>query len=151
MKKFNSNFIVNASLKKVASFHSSTSALKKLTPPPMFVQLHSFEPLANGSLAKFTLWLGPLPLHWLAKHEDVTENGFIDNQIEGPMAYWRHEHAFEAIDDHKTRITDSITYQFPKGIRGWLLRLLFNQIGLRFMFIYRAIATKRATRDTIQL
>lgn len=151
MNKFNSKFIVKAPLKKVNAFHSSTSALKKLTPPPMFIQLHFAEPLSNGSLAKFTLWLGPLPLHWLAKHEAVTENGFVDIQIEGPMAYWRHEHTFEMIDVHQTRVTDSVTYQFPKGIRGWLLRLLFNPIGLRFLFSYRAFATRRATRQISQL
>ncbi len=147
MNNFISKFIVKAPLKNVNDFHSSTSALKKLTPPPMIIQLHFAEPLSNGSLAKFTLWLGPLPLHWLAKHEDVTENGFVDLQIEGPMAYWRHEHSFKVINDHQTQVTDSVTYQFPKGIRGWVLRLLFNPIGLRFLFIFRAFATRWATRQ----
>jgi ligand-binding SRPBCC domain-containing protein len=150
MNKFTSKFIVKASLKKVSAFHSSTSALKKLTPPPMIIQLHTFEPLANGSIAKFTLWFGPMPLHWLAKHENVTENGFIDVQIEGPMAFWRHEHTFEVIDENQTRVIDSVQYQYPKGLQGWLIRLLFSRIGLRFLFYYRAFATKMATQQKTQ-
>src|SRR5665648_1098205 len=147
MNNFVSKFKVNASIKKVREFHNSSEALKKLSPPPIYVQIHHIEPLGNGSLSDFTLWFGPIALHWLAKHEDVTQSGFIDNQIEGPLAYWRHQHQFEEIDPFHTFVYDIIYYQFPSGLRGWMLRLLFNSLGFKLMFFYRALVTRWAVRE----
>ena len=47
-------------------------------------------PLAEGSVSRFTLWVGPLPLHWTAVHKDVPENGCTDVQSEGPAKKWEH-------------------------------------------------------------
>jgi ligand-binding SRPBCC domain-containing protein len=146
MNTFQSKFKANASIEKIREFHKSSEALKKLTPPPIFVQIHHLEPLANGSLSKFTLWFGPIALHWLAKHENVTPTGFIDTQIEGPMKVWRHQHQFESIDAEHSLVIDSIEYQFPDGLRGWLLRLLFNPVGLKLMFFYRGLITRWSLR-----
>ena len=62
MPTFEFRFRVPAPLSVVRRFHHDTSALKKLTPPPVFVQLHEIEPLSEGSVSRFTLWMGPLPL-----------------------------------------------------------------------------------------
>ena len=44
------------------------------------------EPLGNGSVSEFTLWMGPLPVHWIAIHKDVDPmRGFQDNQLSGPF------------------------------------------------------------------
>lgn len=55
MKTFTNTFKVNAPIQSVADFHSSTNALKKLTPFPVIVQIHQLEPLAEGSMAEFTM------------------------------------------------------------------------------------------------
>ena len=66
MPTFDYSFTVDAPLDAVRRFHSDTSALLRLTPPPTIVQLQSIEPLAEGSVSKFTLWFGFLPLRWTA-------------------------------------------------------------------------------------
>lgn len=76
MPTFTYTFVVNAPLTAVAAFHHDTRILKKLTPPPIFVQIHRYEPLGDGSEAEFTLWFGPLPVRWLAVHLEVGEHGF---------------------------------------------------------------------------
>ena len=83
MPVFDYAFTVRAPLARVAEFHRDTRALQRLSPPPMFVQLHRLEPLAEGSVAEFTLWLGPLPLRWRAVHSNVDPlGGFTDtNQL----------------------------------------------------------------------
>jgi hypothetical protein len=88
MPTFDFTFTVNAPLADVREFHRDTSALKRLTPPPTIVQLHDVEPLGEGSVSRFTLWVGPLPLRWTAVHRDVSERGFTDVQREvGAHAY----------------------------------------------------------------
>ena len=145
MPIFEHSFKVNASLARVAAFHRDTRALKRLTPPPILVQFHRVEPLAEGAVADFTLWFGLLPVRWRAVHSHVDERqGFVDTQARGPLRQWRHRHAFKALDEHTTLIVDRIEYEHYAGPRGWLSRVLFAPPALRFLFAFRAIVTRRA-------
>ena len=144
MPTFKTSFTVNAPLEAVAAFHADTSALKILNPPFIIVQLHRVEPMADGSISEFTLWMGPLPIRWRAIHSDVGPNGFTDSLDDGPMATWRHTHRFEAIDDYKTQIHEQIEYEYPSGWRGLAPRILFGHLGLTALFTYRKWATRHA-------
>jgi ligand-binding SRPBCC domain-containing protein len=144
MPIFDTSFTVQAPLCAVAAFHSSTQALRQLTPPPIITQLRYIEPLGEGSRAEFTLWFGPFPVRWSAVHSQVDAlHGFTDTQQSGPLATWQHTHHFTALDAHSTRVNEHIVYTYPSGWRGWRARLLFNPLALRFMFAYRAWVTRR--------
>ena len=149
MPVFDHSFTLEASLEAVAAFHHSTWVLKQLTPPPVFVQLQTVEPLGEGSRAAFTLWFGPFPIHWVAIHSMVDRlHGFTDTQEKGPLAAWQHTHRFEAISDRTTRVSDHVVYTYSHGAAGLLNRLLFNPLALRMMFAYRAWATRRGVRGS---
>ena len=144
MPVFETSFLVPASLIAVAAFHRGTEALKKLTPPPVFVQLHIVEPLAEGSRSEFSLWFGPFPVRWVAVHSQVDAlHGFTDTQLSGPLASWQHIHRFEAVNEGSSRISEHIEYAYPPGWRGLWARMLFNPLGLHLMFAYRAWITRR--------
>jgi len=147
MLTFRYDFTVNASLEEVANFHRDTSALKKLSPPPMIAQLHRVDPMAEGSISEFTLWLGPIPIRWRAVHSNVSKNGFTDTQESGPMDYWVHKHRFEAISETQTQISEEVEYTHPVGLHGFFTHLLFGKAGLLFLFNYRKFATKRTLRS----
>ncbi len=142
MPQFDFYFTVNAPLTAVHAFHHDTRILKKLTPPPLFVQIHAFEPLAEGSRAEFTLWFGPLPLRWTAVHHHVGPQGFTDRQEKGPLKFWEHTHRFTAVNDHTTHVHEHIEYEHFPGRRGWLSRLLFNKPGLLMLFTARKWLTR---------
>ena len=145
MKTFTNTFRVNAPLQAVADFHSSTTALKRLTPFPVIVQIHHLEPLAEGSMADFTMWFGPFPVRWLAQHVQVDPlNGFTDVQIAGPMLIWEHTHSFRAISDQVTEIRDYIEYAHRPGIKIFWTRLLYASLMLKFLFLYRSLITRKA-------
>jgi ligand-binding SRPBCC domain-containing protein len=145
MQIFETSFTVRASLEAVAKFHHHTSVLKVLSPPPIFVQLHHVEPLAEDSLSEFTLWFGPLPVRWKARHQNVDPlHGFTDVQISGPMKHWAHTHTFTDLGNDRVRINEHIEYEHLDGLRGLFSRLLFAPIGLNFLFFYRELATQRA-------
>jgi ligand-binding SRPBCC domain-containing protein len=146
MPIFDYRFTVPASLEAVRDFHRDTSALKTLTPPPTIVQLHSLEPLAEGSVSRFTLWVGPLPLKWKAVHRDVTDRGFTDVQAEGPAAKWEHTHTFTPLGPESTEIHEHIEYEHKSGFWGVVTRLLFSWPNLWFMFGYRCWITRRKLR-----
>ncbi len=142
MPTFDYTFTVPASVEAVRLFHHDTRALKKLTPPPIFAQIHDYEPLGEGSRAEFTLWFGPLPLRWLAIHSDVSQRGFTDTQAEGPLASWQHTHRFTPVDATHTRISEHIEYAYKPGLWGWFTRLLFGRPGLLGLFTARNLLTR---------
>ncbi len=146
MPTFDYQFTVNAPQEAVRRFHHDTSALKILTPPPTIVQLHDIEPLAEGSVSRFTLWVGPLPLKWKAVHRDVTDQGFTDIQAEGPAKKWEHTHTFVALDDHTTEVREHVEYEHAGGFWGLVTRFLFAKPNLYAMFTYRKLATRRALK-----
>ena len=94
-------FRVRASLARVAEFHSHAASMPAITPPPIIVQVHHAPPiLANGDEMDFTMWLGPLPVHWLARIEAVSPAGFSDRQLRGPFAEWVHRHTHRIQSRH---------------------------------------------------
>ncbi|REJ97318.1 MAG: cyclase [Planctomycetota bacterium] len=148
MPTFDFVFRVAASLERVREFHHDTRALKRLTPPPTIVQLHAVEPLAEGSVSKFTLWVGPLPLRWTAVHRDVSDRGFTDVQAEGPARKWEHTHRFTPLTADETEIHEHIEYEHKTGWWGLVTRFLFARPNLYVMFAYRRFVTRRHLQQT---
>ena len=147
MPIFETSFNVKASVEEVADFHADTSALKVLNPPFVIVQLHRVDPMADGSISEFTLWMGPIPIRWRAIHSDVGPNGFTDTMDNGPLVSWQHRHRFETIDKDTTKILEHIEYEYPAGWRGLGSRILFGRLGLTALFIYRKWATRRVLKQ----
>jgi len=144
MRQFRHEFQVNAPIERVAEFHSSTEALKLLTPPPLFVNFNHIEPMGEGSRADFTLWFGPIPINWIANHTDVhPTDGFTDTQVEGPFQTWIHRHIFTQLTTDITKIIDEIEGQPSDHLfSGMVSRFLW--LNLPILFSYRAQQTRRA-------
>ena len=142
MPVFDFRFTVEATVEDVRGFHHDTSALKRLTPPPTIVQLHDVQPLAEGSVSRFTLWVGPLPLRWTAVHRNVTDSGFTDVQTDGPARKWEHTHSFTPLNATKTQIHEHIEFEHKSSLWGVVTRVLFSKPNLFLMFTYRKLATK---------
>lgn len=150
MKQFTHRTRVKAPLATVAAFHHDSRALKRLTPPPVYVQLHRVEPLGENSIADFTLWMGPLPVRWVAVHTEVDpQTGFVDRQVRGPYAYWVHRHSFEPQDAGTTDVIDEIQAEFGEGFWGLLSRFMW--LNLSLMFAYRGWVTRRAIEGNLEL
>ncbi len=143
MRTFSHRFRVKASLNQVTAFHSDTRALKMLTPPPMIVSFNNVEPLSEGSLSDFTIWLGPIPIRWVAEHQDIHQCGFRDIQVRGPFQVWEHTHTFTPLTENYTEVLDEIQGEPSRHLfQGILSRFMW--LNLPFLFGYRAWRTKRA-------
>ena len=142
MKSFVQRFSVGAALKDVSAFHGNTQSLKRLTPPPMIIQFHHLDNLADGSIADFTLWFGPIPIRWKAVHSNVDPvNGITDTQVQGPFESWVHKHTFIRIEENRTEIVDEVSVSYGKGVfRGIISRLMW--INLPVLFAYRRWKTR---------
>ncbi|WP_341527708.1 SRPBCC family protein [Nostoc sp. UHCC 0302] len=144
MQHFKYSSVINAPVEVVWNFHERPDILQLLTPPWQPVQVLRREGgLDVGAITEFRLFLGPLPLTWLARHTEYEKYRlFTDEQISGPFESWIHRHEFEP-QNGQTRLTDAISFSLPGGeitefISGWLV-----QVQLEAMFRYRHHVTKR--------
>ena len=142
MPTFEYDFTVDAPQAAVANFHYQSS-IKTLTPLPIIVQIHHHEPVSEGSRSNFTLWFGPLPLHWKVVHSRVDQNGFTDTQVRGPLKSWHHVHRFIVEDEGTTRLNEFIEYEYRSGLAGLLNRLIFSGPALTMLFTLRKMITRR--------
>lgn len=139
---FESRFVVDAPPSTVIDFHRRSASMGAITPPPIIARLHAAaEYLGEGDEMAFTLWIGPLPLRWLARIEDVGPAGFRDRQLRGPFAFWLHQHRFEVLPDGRTAVHDRIEARLrrhplwgPVGAMMWL--------GMPLLFAYRGWRTR---------
>jgi ligand-binding SRPBCC domain-containing protein len=149
-KVFEHRSVIATTLARMIAFHEDPQALSRLTPPPplMFLQVLRDDrtSLTAGEL-EFRLWFGPFPVRWLARHEPgPTPASFIDRLIEGPMAYWEHQHRFREVPGG-VELTDHISLAHKPGVAGLLTRLFFDGLPLRLLFVYRHFRTRVVLRQ----
>jgi ligand-binding SRPBCC domain-containing protein len=141
--RFHHRFTVAAPLSVVRDFHSRSASMGAITPPPVIVQVHHApEQLAEGDEMDFTMWLGPLPIRWRARIEQVTPVSFVDRQIEGPFAQWVHLHSFAPLDERRTEVVDDLEIK-TSSHRFWRLVGWGMQLNLPVLFAYRQWKTRR--------
>ena len=141
--KYRHSFRVQARQASVARFHTQASSLGAITPPMMPTSLHyAPEQMADGDEMAFTVWLGPVPVRWVARVEDVTISGFADQQVAGPFDAWTHRHTFVQENEGATSVVDEIEAKLrrhlvwgPVGLTMWL--------GLPLLFVYRGWKTRQ--------
>jgi hypothetical protein len=146
---FQSRITIPTTMERIWAFHEDPKALSRLTPFPIIMRVHRDErsSLSEGEL-EFTLWFGPIPARWIARHETgPTPTSFVDRMVKGPMRAWRHEHIFQETAGG-IEMTDRITYEHrPVSFWGVFTRIFFSKPFLAFLFFYRHQRTKAATRS----
>jgi ligand-binding SRPBCC domain-containing protein len=143
MAVYHHEFIVNAPLQAVRDFHRRSASMGAITPPPVIVRIHDApELLGEGDEMRFTMWLGPLPIRWHARIEQVSPNGFVDRQLDGPFRRWDHTHRFEAIDEQTTRVIDQIETEYKSDPWSRVLGMGMR-LNLPVLFAFRQWKTKR--------
>ena len=75
--------MIDTGLAALRAFHDDPRALARLTPPPIIMQVQRDDrrSLTEGEI-EFKLWLGPLPIRWVALHEPgPNADSFADVQL----------------------------------------------------------------------
>jgi ligand-binding SRPBCC domain-containing protein len=140
--------IKDTTAEAVLAWHEHPNAFQRLTPPPVFIQVHRREmPSIRDGEVEFTMWMGPIPVRWMAQHAaGPIETSFIDRQIAGPLQNWEHTHLMQPVEG-AVELIDRIQLEHPRGWRGIFTRLAFNGLALRGLFIYRHLRTRLGVRS----
>jgi ligand-binding SRPBCC domain-containing protein len=141
MKTFRHRFTVNSPLQKVSDFHRASKSMADITPFPVIVKIHQApDLLEEGSVIDFTMWIGLLPVHWIAKIENIGENSFTDRQIHGPFTEWLHQHKFTEVAEGLTEVEDTVQASSKKHWVWWMIGSIM-WLTLPLLFTYRAWKT----------
>ncbi|MEO6061499.1 MAG: SRPBCC family protein [Thermoflexales bacterium] len=141
---FSSAFVLAAPMDEVWAFHADPAMLARVMPGLPRLRVTRFDaPLHVGSAIHLEVALGPIRQPWeLTVIEVAPGCQFVDQQTgRGPMAYWRHTHAFEATEDG-TRVIDHIEYALPLGVLGRVGAALFGRLGMGMLFAVRRRKTE---------
>ena len=140
-------FVVHAPQSVVAAFHSRADSMGAITPPPVIVRIHAAPAiLDDGDAMDFTMWMGPLPIHWVARIEEKTAVSFVDRQLSGPFESWAHLHTYVPASSGaglaETIVVDQVTAELS---RHWFWRWvgLGMWLSLPILFAYRGWQTRR--------
>ncbi|MEM9137395.1 MAG: SRPBCC family protein [Cyanobacteria bacterium P01_F01_bin.42] len=143
MLHFEQSNVIQAPAKRVWEFYERPDILNLLTPPWQPVEIIRREGgLDIGAESEFRLWLGPLPIPWIAVHTAcVKYQKFVDVQKQGPLEFWQHQHIF--LDEgEQTTLIDQISFSLPGGEIAEMLLGDFIKQRLRDMFEYRHRVTQ---------
>lgn len=146
-KVFEMRSVMPGTAGQMMVWHAHPKAFARLTPPPIFIQMldNRLKSLTEGTV-DFRMWIGPVPLRWLAQHEPgPTPTSFKDRMLKGPMAVWEHEHIFHDVAGG-VELTDHVTLAHKPGLPGLLTRLMFDGLPLKLFFTYRHLRTRLGMR-----
>lgn len=115
--------VIDSSRDEVFAWHDRPGAIRRLLPPwqPLSV-VSEARSLADGR-AVLSL---PGGLRWVADHQpdeydpparfvDALGRDTLTSLPVRLVSSWRHEHRFEPVDDHRTRVTDRVDTPIPRN------------------------------------
>jgi len=128
-------------LRDAWGFFSFAANLARITPKEMGFVIrppHPDGPMYPGQLITYTIRpvLG-IPLKWVTVIAEVDEPlCFVDTQLKGHYAIWRHRHTFQAVPGG-TLMRDHVEYALPLGPLGEVAHMAFVNKQLNGIFDFR--------------
>lgn len=141
---FTAEQVVPAPRDAVFSFFSDPFNLEAITPPWLRFRVveRTTDEIREGTELTYRLRLRGLPMTWRSRIEEWRANErFVDVQLRGPYAKWRHTHTFADHGDGETLISDRVEYRLPLGRLGGLVAGRLVAADVRKIFRYRAERT----------
>ncbi len=123
MAVFETSLILEVTAEQAFDFLIRPANHEKLSPPGMGLKfVNSPEAFALGTQFEFKIQAWGQIL--TAKHEIIEFERptlFVEQQVQGTLKQWRHEHRFEMNPDGKLVIGDYIEFQPPGGLMGLMV------------------------------
>lgn len=127
---------------EVFAFFERAENLARITPDFVNFEITTPTPIemGEGALIDYRIRLFGVPMRWRTRIEEYRSNDrFVDTQVRGPYAVWRHTHLFADVPGG-TEMRDIVEYEVPLGLLGSVARRLFVARTLDRIFDHRAEA-----------
>jgi ligand-binding SRPBCC domain-containing protein len=124
---------------RVFPFFADARNLERLTPPTLRFEIATPGPIqmGQGAIIDYRLRISGIVVRWRTLIELWQPPfRFIDVQVKGPYAVWRHTHSFDETREG-TLMRDRVEYALPFGPLGALAHRLFVARRLDDIFSFR--------------
>lgn len=124
---------------EVFAFFADARNLERLTPPFLRFQILTSGEIEvkPGTLIDYRPHLYGVPMKWRTEIERFEpEDRFVDVQLKGPYALWRHTHEFRDVPGG-TEVSDHVEYALPLGPLGSVAHALLVRRSLQRIFDFR--------------
>lgn len=131
--------VIAAPAEEVFRWHWQPGAVHRLMPPWESVEVVTpADGPRDGATAALKVRLGPLKLHWIARHcQTIPGLQFADVQQSGPFAFWHHVHRLEPLGADRCELVDKIEYELPASPASQLIVGDYVKKRLARMFDHR--------------
>ena len=133
-----------ASAEELFAWHERPGAFERLTPSWEKVKvLEQTGGIRDGARVLLRVGMsGPLGMTWEVAHSDyIAGRQFVDRQVRGPFAYWKHTHTMLPDGPRSSILEDRVEYALPLGMIGTLVAGRMVRKRLERMFRYRHAIT----------
>ncbi len=137
---FTAEQLVPLARDSVFGFFSDPRNLEAITPPFLGFRIvdQSTAEMREGTELTYRLRIHGVPVTWRSKIAEWCSNeGFVDVQLKGPYAKWRHTHSFHERGS-ATIIRDHVLYRLPLGRLGHWIGGRVVAADVKKIFEYRA-------------
>jgi ligand-binding SRPBCC domain-containing protein len=109
-------------LAAVFDFFRRPANLVAVAPPELSVQLlEAPDRLETGARTTVQIRRWGISQRIVTEVVELVENSrIVEEQLQGPFRFWRHEGQFAELDS-ETEVTDEITFEPPGGMLGFVL------------------------------
>ena len=136
--------VMPTSAEELFAWHERPGAFERLTPSWEKVKvLEQADGIRNGARVLLRVGMaGPLGMIWEVAHSDyIAGRQFVDQQVRGPFAYWKHTHTIVPNGPRGSILEDRVEYALPLGMAGRLVAGRFVRKRLGRLFRYRHAIT----------
>ena len=123
MPSYQTEMILETTCEAAFAYLSAPANLPEVTQPELqLVVDEAPEQFELGSRILFSVSV--MGTRVQSEHEIISFESperFVEEQVEGPFAFWRHEHIFKPLGDSQVAIYDVIEYEPPGGLIGMIL------------------------------
>jgi len=124
---------------EVFAFFADAANLERMTPPQLGFTILTPQPIEmkKGAQIDYRIKLYGIPMKWKTVIEEYDpDDRFIDVQLKGPYAMWRHTHTFVDVEGG-TQLGDRVVYELPFGPLGRVVHAAFVRRQLAQIFDHR--------------
>lgn len=124
---------------EVFGFFANHENLEKITPDILNFQTEKMSTarVEKDTVIDYRLKIRGIPLHWRTLIKTWNRpHEFVDTQVRGPYAYWRHTHRFQEVRNG-TLMTDEVRYRVPLGVLGRMVAGAFVEKDVSQIFAFR--------------
>ena len=124
---------------EVFAFLADAANLERMTPPQLGFTILTPQPIEmkKGAQIDYRIKLYGIPMKWKTVIEEYDpDDRFIDVQLKGPYAMWRHTHTFVDVEGG-TQLGDRVVYELPFGPLGRVVHAAFVRRQLAQIFDHR--------------